>query len=106
MAAQVPQPARANAAAQPVDDDPARLIGLDASSLSALLGAPVRVRRDATVEIQQFRVPDVCQIDAFLYRDAGVARVTHYEIRRDLDRLDPSEARSCLRTLLLNKRAT
>jgi len=91
---------------RPINDDPSRLIGLDAAALVKLLGNPVRVRRDGTAEIQQFRVGDLCQIDAFLYRDTGVSRVTHYEIRHDLDRLDATAARQCLRTVIENGRTT
>lgn len=84
----------------PVNDDPARLLGLDAARLAALFGDPVRVRRDGTAEIRQFGAESTCQVDAFLYPDDGIARVTHVEVRRGLNRLAGADARACLRTLL------
>tara|TARA_R110001606_G_scaffold279052_1_gene427593 strand:- start:152 stop:655 length:504 start_codon:yes stop_codon:yes gene_type:complete len=87
-------------AAPPPNDDPARLRGLNASALTALLGDPVRVRRDGTAEIRQYGDVSSCQIDLFLYADGSTATVSHVEIRRGIERLDPAAARSCLRQML------
>jgi hypothetical protein len=84
----------------PPDDNPARLKGMMAGELTALLGEPVRVRRDGTAEIRQFGTESTCRIDTFLYPDADMRRVTHIEIRHGLDRLDATAARACLRSLM------
>jgi hypothetical protein len=90
----------------PIDDAPARLIGMDATSLTDLLGEPVRVRRDASVEIRQYRGETACQVDAFLYPDGSVRRVSHVEIRDGIARLAPEAARACLRGLIAARRVS
>lgn len=84
----------------PVNSDPAQFIGLDAVALAGLLGEPVRVRRDGSSEIRQFRAGNACQLDAFMYADVAQTRVVHVELRRGLDRLEGSAAQECMRRLL------
>lgn len=104
-AAPVAPPPVASAPLPPINDDPDRLLGLDARALTELLGTPVRVRRDGGAEIRQFGTNAHCQIDAFLYADDNTARVSHIVYRRGLEPLDPAAARACLRNLL-SARAT
>ncbi len=93
----LPQPAPPT---PPVNDDPAQILGMAPAALDGLLGAPVRVRRDGAAEIRQYRAANVCQLDAFVYRDASGQHVTHVEIRRGVERLDDAGARACLRHML------
>lgn len=95
-----PTPPPATASTQPVNDDPARLLGMDRAALAALLGNPVRVRRDLNAEIRQYRSDSSCQVDAFLYPDGNVRRVSHVEFRDGVERLSPAAARTCLRRLI------
>jgi hypothetical protein len=80
-----------------IDDDPRRLMGLDRAGLSAILGDPQLVRREAPAEIWQYR-SETCVFDVFLYDQAGAQRVTYLEARdRDAAKI---ETRPCLNELL------
>src|SRR3546814_9329074 len=52
--AAMPAPAPRVAALPPVNDDPAQLLGLDRDAVSALLGPPDLIRREAPAEIWQY----------------------------------------------------
>ena len=90
-------PPRVPAAAPPIDDDPARLIGLDAAGVEALIGRPGFTRREPPAEVWQY-VTATCVLDVVLYPETGVARAAYFEAR---DRAAaPADARACFRTLL------
>ncbi|MCH6588401.1 MAG: hypothetical protein IH805_08830, partial [Proteobacteria bacterium] len=76
------QPDRSETAALPpapkIDDDPARLMGLDRAGLAKLLGDPELLRREPPAEIWQYRGRS-CVFDVFLYEEAGRQRVTYLE---------------------------
>lgn len=80
-----------------VDDDPARLMGLRAAEVDALLGPPDLVRREPPAEVRQYSAED-CVFDVFLYDEAGSYRVTYIEAR-DLA-AQRIAARPCLNRLL------
>ncbi len=67
-------------AAKPSAPDPALLPGQDAVGLSALLGEPTLVRREAEVEIWQYQA-EGCVLDVFFYPDGSTRRVLHLEAR-------------------------
>ena len=95
------QPDRAETAALPpapkIDDDPARLMGLDRAGLAKLLGDPELTRREPPAEIWQYRGGS-CVFDVFLYEEAGRQRVTYLEARDGAARR--VGARGCLNELL------
>ncbi len=95
------QPGRAETAALPpapkIDDDPARLMGLDRAGLAKLLGDPDLTRREPPAEIWQYRGGS-CVFDDFLYEEAGRHRVTYLEARDGAARR--VGARGCLNELL------
>ncbi len=96
-----PEPAAPETAALPaapkIDDDPARLMGLDAVGLAELLGDPELTRREPPAEIWQYRGGS-CVFDVFLYEQAGQQRVTYLEARDGAARR--VGARGCLNELL------
>ncbi len=102
-AAPAPQPApevpetAALPPAPKIDDDPARLMGLDRAGLAALLGDPELTRREPPAEIWQYRGGS-CVFDVFLYEEAGRQRVTYLEARDGAARR--VGARGCLNELL------
>ncbi len=102
-AAPAPQPApevpetAALPPAPKIDDDPARLMGLDRAGLAALLGDPELTRREPPAEIWQYRGGS-CVFDVFLYEAAGRQRVTYLEARDGAARR--VGARGCLNELL------
>jgi len=91
-------PATAALPPEPViNDDPQQLMGIGPGALSAVLGDPELVRREAPAEIWQYR-NDGCVLDVFLYDTDGRRTVTYVEARDgDAQRID---ARTCLNTLL------
>ena len=95
------QPGRSETAALPpapkIDDDPARLMGLDRAGLAELLGDPELTRREPPAEIWQYRGGS-CVFDVFLYEEAGRQRVTYLEARDAAARR--VGARGCLNELL------
>jgi len=95
------QPDRSETAALPpapkIDDDPARLMGLDRAGLAKLLGDPELLRREPPAEIWQYRGRS-CVFDVFLYEQAGRQRVTYLEARDGAARR--VGARGCLNELL------
>jgi hypothetical protein len=95
------QPGRSETAALPpapkIDDDPARLMGLDRAGLAKLLGDPELTRREPPAEIWQYRGGS-CVFDIFLYEEAGQQRVTYLEARDGAARR--VGARGCLNELL------
>jgi hypothetical protein len=101
-----PEPAAPETAALPpepeIDDDPARLLGLDDAGLAELLGQPDLKRREPPAEIWQYRGGS-CVFDVFLYAPAGSAaasgpRVTYLEARDGAARRIAT--RACLNELL------
>ncbi len=103
MAVPAPQPApeAPKTAALPpapkIDDDPARLMGLDRAGLAEMLGDPELTRREPPAEIWQYRGGS-CVFDIFLYEEAGQQRVTYLEARDGAARR--VGARGCLNQLL------
>jgi hypothetical protein len=59
---------------------PLALIGLSASELSGLIGAPRWIRRESPAEVWQYQGAS-CILDVYLYADGGALRVTHAEAR-------------------------
>lgn len=60
--------------------DPEEFVGYRPDTLLPVLGAPDFVRRDGPAQIWQYRAEN-CVFDLFLYRDGGVSRVDHVELR-------------------------
>ncbi|WP_157231212.1 hypothetical protein [Kiloniella laminariae] len=77
-----------------VDDNPEKLIGLDAAGLEELLGTPKLIRQESPAEIWQYNASD-CVLDLVFY-DA----VTSYVEARNTA-VQPMDKRSCFRSLLL-----
>ncbi len=73
---------------------PAELAGQRADRVSALLGDPVVIRREADVEIWQYQ-GEACVLDLFFYPQGGVTRVRHLEAR-DRVLADSHPLESCL----------
>lgn len=73
---------------------PSELAGQDAPQVSALLGQPTLIRREADVEIWQYQ-GEACVLDLFLYPQGGVPRVRHLEAR-DRVLADSHPLESCL----------
>ncbi len=94
-------PQRGESAALPpepvIDDNPARLIGLDAAGLSGLLGPPELIRREPPAEVWQYR-GESCVFDVFLYEEAGRQQVIYVEARDGAARRVGE--RGCLNELL------
>ncbi len=80
-----------------IDDDPARLMGLDRSGLAKLLGDPELTRREPPAEIWQYR-SGASVFDVFLYEQAGRQLVTYLEARDGA--AQRIGARGCLNELL------
>ena len=80
-----------------IDDDPARVLGLDPDKLTEMLGRPDLTRREPPAEIWQYR-GETCVFDVFLYEEAGSARVTYLEARDES--AHPVAERNCLNQLL------
>lgn len=80
-----------------IDDDPQRLMGIGPGALSAVLGEPELIRREAPAEIWQYR-NDNCVLDVFLYDTAGRREVTYVEARDGA--AQRIETRTCLNELL------
>ncbi len=89
-------------AAQPVDDDPDRLLGLNRVAVEKLLGRPGVVRSEAPAEVLQYRAT-ACVLDLFLYPDGGVYRVVFLEARTAA--AQPVAARGCLNAVLAARRS-
>lgn len=65
-------------------EDPKSLIGMDRAGLTSTLGEPRMLRRDAPVEIWQYRSRS-CVLDVFLYEAPdGIEAVAHLEARNNL----------------------
>ena len=80
-----------------IDDDPQQLIGMGPASLSAFLGAPELIRREAPASLWQYRAED-CVLDVVLYPDRSGDKVTYLEAREDgAIKMAP---RACLNKLL------
>ena len=89
--------------APPINDDPNQLMGLDRGGLTALLGAPDLVRREAPAEIWQYLATD-CVFDVVLYARGQNYNVSYLEAR-DAAAL-PQEPRPCLNSLLRARQST
>jgi hypothetical protein len=97
-----PAPAPQLAALPPVNDDPAQLMGLDRDGVSALLGAPHLVRREAPAEIWQYVAAD-CVFDVVLYARGTSYAVSYLEARDAAAAVQP--AQPCLNQLLRTRHA-
>jgi hypothetical protein len=84
-----------------IDDDPAQLIGMGPATLSAFLGAPQLIRREAPASLWQYTAQD-CVLDVVFYPDKGADRVSYVEARQD--GLDLMPARDCLNRLIRKRR--
>lgn len=86
-----------------IDADPRRLMGLDRSALTALLGKPAFERKDKPAEFWRYN-GESCMLDLFLYGPAKAAakdrtvRVRHVAARGLND--SPVDVGDCLRTIL------
>jgi hypothetical protein len=80
-----------------IDDDPARILGLDPDQVTEILGRPELMRREPPAEIWQYR-GESCVFDVFLYEQAGLVRVTYLEARNES--AEPIAERNCLNQLL------
>ena len=67
-----------------------RLVGMDASEVEGLLGAPALQRREAPAQYWRYSYAG-CTLDLFLYveQPSGALRVAYYEVRAD----DPGNPR-------------
>ncbi len=78
--------------------DPKELLGLDHSALRRVLGKPVQVRHELSVQVWQYVTGD-CVVDLYLYDDdAGALKVTYVEARSRNAELKPTTR--CLKSLL------
>jgi hypothetical protein len=89
--------------APPINDDPSQLMGLDRGGLTALLGAPDLVRREAPAEIWQYLAVD-CVFDVVLYERGQNYNVSYLEARNAAAL--PQEPRPCLNSLLRARQST
>jgi len=91
----------------PPDDDPARLVGLLADTVTGRLGEPAMVRRDGHAQIWHYRATPaggtVCVLHLFLYPERNTSRVTHVEARAGTDLLAGDASRACLRAVLAGR---
>jgi hypothetical protein len=97
-----PAPVPQVAALPPVNDDPAQLMGLDRDGVSALLGTPYLVRREAPAEIWQYVGGD-CVFDVVLYARGMSYAVSYLEARDAAAAVQP--AQPCLNQLLRARQA-
>src|SRR3546814_10301949 len=89
----MPAPAPRVAALPPVKDDPAQLLGLDRDGVSALLGTPDLIRREAPAEIWQY-VGGNCVFDVVLYERGASYAVSYLEARDATAGVQPAQSRS------------
>ncbi len=89
--------------AEPIDDDPARLMALDRASLEALLGPPGLLREEPPAEVWLYQGPG-CALHVLLYPERAGAphRVTYSEVRGAGG--GTAAERRCLRGLLTARR--
>src|SRR3546814_6917860 len=76
--AAMPAPAPRVAALPPVNDDPAQLLGLDRDGVSALLGTPDLISREAPAEPLQYETGN-CVFDVVLYERGASYSVSYLE---------------------------
>jgi len=98
----MPAPAPKVAALPPINDDPAQLMGLDRDGVSALLGTPDLIRREAPAEIWQYVGGD-CVFDVVLYERGTRYTVSYLEARDTAAAIQPP--RPCLNKLLRARQA-
>ncbi|MEH6629220.1 MAG: hypothetical protein V7776_00245 [Halopseudomonas aestusnigri] len=79
-----------------IDDDPEKLLGIDAQQLIEMLGEPTLIRSESPAEIWQYSTKS-CVLDLVLYD----SKTTYIEARDEEVR--PMDNRLCLRTLLLSR---
>jgi hypothetical protein len=99
----VPAPEPQVAALPPVDDNPAHLMDLDRDGLTAVLGAPDLIRREAPAEIWQY-LADGFVFDVVLYDKGTRYAVSYLEARDATAAVLPP--RPCLNKLLRAHQAT
>lgn len=88
---------------EPVFDDPAALKGRKAESVTAILGDPDLLRRDAPAELWQY-AGDSCVLTVILYRKGDGMAVEHVETR-DRAKGTPVAGPGCLRAVLAERLA-
>ena len=89
---------RPQAAAQPTDFDPAKLIGLEKDQTLAMLGQPAAVREQPPATVWTYRSRE-CALDIFFYMDLSTRafRVLTTEVTSELKSADAR--RTCLNRL-------
>ena len=97
-----PIPESQVAAVAPVDDDPDQLMGLDRDGLTAVLGTPTLIRREAPAEIWQY-LAEGCIFDVVLYQRGADYAVSYLEARDVAAAVQ--EPRPCLNQLLRARQA-
>jgi hypothetical protein len=97
-----PAPESQVAALPPVDDDPDQLMGLNRDGLTAALGAPALIRREAPAEIWQY-LAEGCIFDVVLYQRGTDYAVSYLEARDVAAAVQ--EPRPCLNQLLRARQA-
>ncbi|MFD2205095.1 hypothetical protein [Kiloniella antarctica] len=80
-----------------IDDNPEKLLGIDAQQLVEILGDPSLIRNESPAEIWQYSTKS-CVLDLVLYD----AKTTYIEARDEHVR--PMDSRKCLRILLLSRK--
>lgn len=91
-------PVHYNGAASPAprEEDPDKLLGLEADTIHDLLGDPALVRRDGDAEVWQYRAA-ACVLDLFIY--GRPKRVAHVDLR-DRGGAVTEGVRSCFAAML------
>ncbi|HIJ43199.1 MAG: hypothetical protein QF511_02120 [Rhodospirillales bacterium] len=82
---------------------PKQMVGLERGQVTAFLGQPDFIRKDAPAEVWQYR-GGVCILDLFLYeeKNGDTYKVAHFEVR---GRAEVSVAREeCFQSLLKDRR--
>ncbi|MEQ9609387.1 MAG: hypothetical protein RLN99_17145 [Kiloniellaceae bacterium] len=97
-----PAPTTQVATQPPGDDDPHQLMGLNRDGLTAVLGAPTLVRREAPAEIWQY-LAEGCVFDVVLYQKGADYAVSYLEARDAAAAVQ--EPRPCLNQLLRARQA-
>lgn len=90
-------------ARRPARYDPEEFVGFQPDALLPVLGAPDFVRRDGPAQIWQYRAEN-CVFDLFLYRDGGISRVDHVELRERGATNESAEA--CYTRMRKNRKPT
>lgn len=82
--------------------NPARLKGMSADAVRALIGSPDFLRRERPAEVWQYYGRG-CVLDLFLYGENGVGRVAHVDLRARGETREPDPL--CLSSLFDSPRS-